>query len=65
MVKHCCYWNCTADTRKDAAFDDFVTFAKSPIERVRQWVHLCKRDIKDFDYSKINKVRKIMKSFSS
>ena len=52
MVKHCCFSGCNSNTKRPQPGVVFKTFVKSPIERVRRWIHLCGRDAKDFDYAK-------------
>ena len=56
MVKHCCYGGCTSNSKRhDVKFIPFVK-PTSNLQRCRRWVHLCGRDSKIFNYSKITKV---------
>ena len=56
MVKHCCYGGCNSNSKRhDVKFIPFVK-PTSNLQRCRRWVHLCGRDSKIFNYSKITKV---------
>ena len=56
MVKHCCYGGCKSNSKRhDVKFIPFVK-PTSNLQRCRRWVHLCGRDSKIFNYSKITKV---------
>ena len=57
MTKHCCYKDCVSNSKRTPGVK-FTTFVKPTgpnIQRCRRWVHLCGRDSKDFNYSKVTK----------
>ena len=56
MVKHCCYAGCNSNSKRHDV--KFVPFVKptANLQRCRRWIHLCGRDSKIFNYSKITKV---------
>ena len=56
MVKHCCYGGCNSNSKRhDVKFIPFVK-PTSNLQRCRRWIHLCGRDCKIVNYSKISQV---------